>query len=79
MPSEGLLYQAHSHSLAYSRILVVLVKDLVGSLEVGVGGLDRQKSLQSSGAAERNAAYPTSGTLRARTTGTRTNGRDMHA
>ena len=62
------------------RILAVLVKDLAGSLEdFGVGGLGRQKSFQSSGAAERNAAYPTSGTLLVRATGTRTNGRDMHA
>ena len=58
-----------------SRILVVLVKDLAGSLEdFGVGGLGRQKSFQSSGAAERNAAYPTSGTLLVRATGTGTNG-----
>ena len=61
------------------RILAVLVKDLAGSLEVGVGGLGHQYSFQSSGAAERNGAYPTSGTLLAGATGTRTNGRDMHA
>ena len=42
--------------------------------DFGVGGLDHQKSFQSSGAAERNAAYPTSGTLLVRATGTGTNG-----
>jgi hypothetical protein len=55
-------------------------KDLARSLEgFCVGGLGPQKSFQSSGAAERNAAYPTSGTLLVRATGTGTNGRDMHA
>jgi hypothetical protein len=45
------------------------------SLARGVAGLDHQKSFQSSGAAERNAAYPTSGRLLVRATGTGTNGR----
>jgi hypothetical protein len=40
--------------------------------------LGDQYSFQSPAAAERYAAYPTSGTL-VRATGTRTNGRDMHA
>jgi hypothetical protein len=56
-----------------------LVKDLVGVFEVGVGGLDHQYTFQSSGTAERYGAYPTSGTLLVRATGTGTNGRDMQA
>src|SRR5262245_30255022 len=39
----------------------------------------RRQSFQSSGTAERYATYPKSGTLLVRATGTRTNGRDMHA
>ena len=53
---------------------------LVGrSAADGVCGLRHQYSFQSPGAAERNAAYPTSGTLLVRATGTRANGRDMQA
>jgi hypothetical protein len=38
-----------------------------------------QYSFQSPGTAERYGAYPESGTLLVRATGTGTNGRDMHA